>query len=193
MGSMSLERRRTGWDVVVGVLSAIAGIVVLGHVALASVISVLFLGWMLLASGLVLAVGAIANWGDPSRRWNLAWGVVLGLLGLGFVRNPGVGLLTLTLLAGSLLFIAGVFRIVLAFQTDAARALLVISGAVTVVLSLMILLGWPYSALWFLGTIVGVELLIDGITIAATGRLRVAETAEGGGGVAMPPAAPAGG
>jgi uncharacterized membrane protein HdeD (DUF308 family) len=193
VASMSLERRRTGWDVVVGVLTAVAGILVLGHVALASVISVLFLGWMLLVSGVVLAVGAIANWGDPSRRWNLAWGAVLGLLGLGFVRNPGVGLLTLTLLAGSLLFVAGVVRIVLAFQTDAARALLVISGAVTVALSLMILLGWPYSALWFVGTIVGVELLIDGITIALTGRLRVAETARPGGGVAMPPAAPAGG
>jgi membrane protein HdeD len=167
-----LERRRTGWDVVLGILSVVAGVVTLGHVALASAISVLFLGWTILFGGVALAVSALVGWKDPGRRWDLAFGALLFLVGLGFVRNPGVGLLTLTLLAGSLLLVGGVVRIVAAFQPGAPRALLLLSGAVTLLLGFMVLNQWPVSALWFLGTVLGIELILGGITTAISGRLR---------------------
>lgn len=169
---VQLERRRTGWDVVFGVLSVIAGVFALAHVALASAISVLVLGWTILIGGAVLAVSALVGWKDPARRWNLVLGALLVLLGLGFVRNPGAGLLTLTLLAGSLLLVGGIMRIVGAFQPDAPRGLLLFSGAVTVLLGAMVLSQWPVSALWFLGTILGIELILDGVTTAISGRLR---------------------
>jgi uncharacterized membrane protein HdeD (DUF308 family) len=180
---LTLERRRTGWDVLFGVLLVIAGFIVLAHVALAGVISVLFTGWMLLIGGVVLVVGAVVNWSDPPRRWGLASGALIGVLGLAFVRNPGIGLLTLTLIAGSLLFVGGILRLVLAFQPGMPRGLLLFSGIITLALSLLILIGWPASALWFLGTVLGIELIIDGITMALTGRVRLsqvttAETAE---------------
>lgn len=170
------ERRRTGWDIVFGLLIVIAGVIALAHVGLASVVSVLFLGWMALIGGLALAIGAIAGWRDPSRRWDLALGALLFLLGLGFIRNPGVGLLTLTLLAGSLLLVGGVLRIVAAFQPDAPRALLLFSGAVTLLLGLLVIGQWPVSAVWFLGVVVGVELIMDGITTALSGRVRPVAT-----------------
>jgi membrane protein HdeD len=178
--TIALERRRTGWDVLFGVLSVVAGFIVLGHVALAGVISVLFTGWMLLIGGVVLAVSALVNWSDPPRRWNLAYGGLIGMLGFSFVNNPGVGLLTLTLLAGSLLFVGGILRLVMAFQPGMPRGLLIFSGLITLALSLLVLIGWPASALWFLGTVLGVELIIDGITTALTGRVRLskAEQAE---------------
>lgn len=169
---LMIERRRTGWDIALGVLSVIAGIVALGHVALAGAISVLFLGWTILIGGLVLAFQAVVGWRDTHKRWNLALGALLFLIGLGFVRNPGVGLLTLTLLAGSLLLVGGSVRIVAAFQPDAPRGLLLFSGGVTLILGLMVLSQWPVSALWFLGTMLGIELILDGITTAMTGRLR---------------------
>jgi membrane protein HdeD len=169
------ERRRTGWDIVLGVLSVIAGIIALGHVALASAISVLFLGWTILFGGVALAVGALVGWKDPGRRWDLALGALLFLVGLGFVRNPGVGLLTLTLLAGSLLLVGGIVRLVAAFQPGAPRALLLLSGAVTLLLGFMVFAQWPVSALWFLGTILGIELILEGITTAISGRPRPVE------------------
>ena len=170
-----LERRRTGWDVVLGVLSVIAGMIALGHVVLASAISVLLLGWLILFGGIALGVGAVAGWKDPRRRWDLALGALLFLLGLGFLRNPEIGLLTLTLLAGSLLLVAGVVRIITAFQPEAPRGLLLFSGTVTFLLGLLVLGRWPVSALWFLGTVLGVELILDGITTAISGRVRRVE------------------
>lgn len=175
---MTVERRRTGWDVFFGVLSVIAGFIVLAHVALAGVISVLFTGWMLLIGGVVLIVGAIVNWSDPPRRWGLASGALLGILGFAFVTNPGIGLLTLTLLAGSLLFVGGILRLVMAFQPGMPKGVLIFSGIITLALSLLILVGWPASALWFLGTVLGVELIIDGITMALTGRVRLTQVTQ---------------
>jgi membrane protein HdeD len=169
---LMMERRRTGWDIAFGVLSVIAGIVALSHVALASAISVVFLGWTILLGGIVLAIHAVVGWRDTHRRWDLALGALLFLLGFGFLRNPGIGLLTLTLLAGSLLLVGGFVRIIAAFQPDAPRGLLLFSGGVTLLLGLMVLAQWPVSALWFLGTILGIELILDGITTAMTGRLR---------------------
>jgi membrane protein HdeD len=168
----SFERRRTGWDIVLGILSVLAGIIALGHVALAGTISVLFLGWTVLLGGVALAISALVGWKDPGRRWDLAFGALLFLLGLGFVRNPGVGLLTLTLLAGSLLLVGGIVRIVAAFQPAAPRALLLLGGGATFLLGVMVLAQWPVSALWFLGTIVGIQLILDGISTAISGRLR---------------------
>ena len=46
------ERQRTKWDVAFGLLSVVAGGVMLGHVALASLVSVLFLGWTLIQDSL---------------------------------------------------------------------------------------------------------------------------------------------
>lgn len=168
----SFERRRTGWDIALGILSVLAGIFALGHVALAGAISVLVLGWTILLGGVVLAISAIVGWKEPGRRWDLVFSALLVLLGLGFVRNPGVGLLTLTLLAGSLLLVGGIVRIVAAFQPGAPRGLSLLSGAVTLLLGFMVLNQWPVSALWFLGTVLGIELILDGITTAISGRPR---------------------
>jgi membrane protein HdeD len=169
----TLQRRRTTSDLVLGILAVVAGIIVLGHVAIASLVSILFVGWMLLAGGILLAVSALVGWKDPAHRWDLASGAVLVLLGIGFVRNPGVGLLVLTLLAGSLLMLGGVVRLVAAFQDGSPRTILIVNGVVTILLGFLILVQWPVSAVWFLGTILGVQLVLDGFTVAIIGRVRI--------------------
>jgi len=95
------------------------------------------------------------------------------------IRNPGAGLLVLTLVAGSLLLAGGIVRIVAAFQPEAPRAVLLTNGIITLLLGILIVTQWPMSALWLLGTILGVQLIIDGITTALIGRLRPVRSASG--------------
>lgn len=172
----SLERRRTTWDVVFGVLSVVAGGVMLGHVALASLVSVLFLGWTLVIGGIVMFVFAISTWGEPGHWWALIAGGLLTVLGVGFVRNPGASLLVLTLLAGSLLIVGGIARLAAAFQPGAPKTILIVNGTATLLLGLLIFFQWPVSALWYLGMVLGVQLILDGVTTAISGRVRVVET-----------------
>lgn len=180
-----LERRRTGWDLLLGSLTTIAGGVVLGHTALASTVSVLFVGWMLLVAGVVQVIAALLGWRDPARRWNLAFGTLVGLMGAGLVANPTAALATLTWVAGSLLLIGGVLRLVLAFQPGTPTAVLLYGGTVEAVLGMLLLLAWPGSARWFLGAALGVQLLVDGGTTLLVGRWRLQQvrtvaTASGG-------------
>src|SRR6056297_812123 len=168
-----LERRRTGWDLLFGALTAIAGVVVLTHVSLASTVSVLFLGWMLVVAGAVLIGAGLLGWSDPTRRFNLAFGSLAGVLGAGFVANPAAGLATLTWVAGSLLLLGGVVRLLLAFQPGTPTGVLLYGGTVQAVLGLLLLLGWPGSARWFLGAALGAQLVVDGATILLIGRWRL--------------------
>jgi uncharacterized membrane protein HdeD (DUF308 family) len=179
VGSPTLEQRRTRWDIVFGLLLVIAGAVVLAHVALASLVSILFIGWMLVFSGVALAVTALVGW-NSGHRWDLAAGALLVVMGIGFLRNPGVGLLVLTLLAGSLLTVGGIIRMVAAFQPGSPRAALLVNGVLTLILGLMVLNQWPVSALWFLGTVLGIQLILDGFTTALSGRIRVARPSPDG-------------
>lgn len=41
-----LERRRTGWDVVLGIILLIGGVYLLSNAVLATAVSVLVLAWM---------------------------------------------------------------------------------------------------------------------------------------------------
>ena len=172
---VAFERRRTKWDVAFGALTVVAGAVMLGHVALASLVSVLFLGWTLIIGGIVVFISAITTWGEPGHWWGVIAGGLLTVLGVGFARNPGASLLVLTLLAGSLLIVGGIVRLVAALQPGASKSVLVVNGLATLLLGLLVFFQWPISALWYLGTVLGVQLILDGLTTAISGRVRASE------------------
>src|SRR3712207_9408072 len=67
-------------------------------------------------------------------------GVVLAVLGLFLLRNPVVGALTLTLVAGALLLTTGLTRIFAATAVPEARGLLMVSGLISAALGLFVLL-----------------------------------------------------
>jgi uncharacterized membrane protein HdeD (DUF308 family) len=167
-----LERRRTGGDVALGLLTVAVGVFMLGHVVLTGVVSILLLGWLMIIGGITVAVSSVVSWSAPGHWWGLVGGGLLLVLGLGFVRNPGASLAVLTLLAGSMLTVGGVARIAAGFQPGAPRAALMFSGGLTLLLGLLVMFGWPVSAAWYLGTVLGVQMVLDGVTTAISGRVR---------------------
>lgn len=172
MSATALERRRTGGDVVFGVLLVIGGFIVLGNAVIATAISVLLLGWTALIAGVVLLVSALFRIGSGGF-WSAALGgAVLAVLGLFFLRNPGVGALSLTLVAGAMFLATGLVRIFLGFQVSEHRWLLVISGLISVVLGLLVLFNLVAATLTLLGVLLGIQTLLEGLTLLAAGRLR---------------------
>jgi uncharacterized membrane protein HdeD (DUF308 family) len=170
----TLERRRTGGDIAVGVLLVIAGFILLGNVVFATVVSVLLLGWTALISGVVLVVGSLLKI-RTGGSWAVALGgVVLAVLGLFILRNTEIGALTLTLLAGCMFLSTGLVRIVGGVTVPEARAVLLVSGIVSVVLGLWILLNLTTATLTLLGTLLAIQTLVEGLMLVAVGRVRPA-------------------
>jgi uncharacterized membrane protein HdeD (DUF308 family) len=179
-------RRRAGRDFIVGILLILAAAVLLANVALATALSVRVLGWMALASGVVLLVRALVG-ARSGTTWSAALGgVVLGVLGAFVLRNPAVGALTLMLLTGSLLLAVGLTRIFSAPARSDARSVQLVSGLVSVSLGLFVLLKLTTATLTLLGVLVGVQLLVEGVALVTAGRLRVARKPAGASSAARP-------
>jgi uncharacterized membrane protein HdeD (DUF308 family) len=68
-------------------------------------------------------------------------------------------------LAGVILA-AGIFEIVAYFRlkSEAASGWMLFNGIVALLLGGIIWFHWPWSSVWALGTLVGVNLLVTGIT-----------------------------
>jgi uncharacterized membrane protein HdeD (DUF308 family) len=172
-GGPRLTIRRTGVDIALGVVLVVTGAVVLGDVALASVISVLFLGWTLLIGGAIALVLALLRLRREGSWTAVLSGALSFVVGLVFVRNPSVTLLALSLTAGALLIAGGIFRLFAAVPSPDQRLPLALSGALSLVLGVMILNRWPSSALWLLGTLLGIQLIVDGVLLMVVGRPRL--------------------
>jgi membrane protein HdeD len=168
-----VERSRTGWDIVFGVLLVIAGLIILGNVVVATVVSVLFISWLTLVSGVIALVAALFRIGKGGFWPTLLSGALLTVLGLVFLRNTGAAALTLTLIAGTLFLVGGITRLFAALHDEAYRWPLLISGIASTILGLIVLFNMFEATLTLLGVLLGIETLIDGITLLLVGRVRV--------------------
>ncbi|NTW40523.1 MAG: sulfate permease [Cellulomonadaceae bacterium] len=157
---------------ILGIVLVLGGFVVLGDAFIATVVSIFVIAWTTLISGAVLLIAAITRIGKPGF-WSAALGgAILVVLGLFYLRNPLLGALSLTLLAGALFFTTGLTRIVAAFAQTELRALLIFSGALSLILGLWVLFNPIEATLQLLGILLGVQILVEGLTLITVGRLR---------------------
>lgn len=172
MATTRMATQRTAWDVILGILVVIAGLVLLGNTVVATAVSVLFLGWMALVAGVVTIIAAFFNRKSGGLWSALLGGAMLAVLGVFILRNPLVGALTLTLLAGALFLASGLTRVIGALQATESRGLLIVSGVISIALGLWVLFNLGTATLTLLGVLIGVQTLIEGLTLIIVGRLR---------------------
>jgi uncharacterized membrane protein HdeD (DUF308 family) len=161
---------RTWWDVIIGGILVGTGVVVLGDVAVASVVSVIFLGWTLVIGGVVGMVVSFFLIGRGGFWIGMLGGLLALVVGMVFLRHPGSTLVAFSLAIGAVLLISGVTRLIAAVQHREARGALVVSGVLSLVLGLLIFAEWPSSTLWLVGTLLGIQLIIDGLALIFVGR-----------------------
>lgn len=159
---------------IIGALSILGGILALFNPFAASLTAELMAGWLFILVGLLMLLSALSDRGFGGRVTAALLGAVLLLLGIGLVANPLSGLLTLTLLAAILLLTAGVIRIALGFAAQLARLrwVLILSGALSILLGLMILSNFPQSAAIVLGLYLGIDLISNGVAMVVLALAR---------------------
>jgi uncharacterized membrane protein HdeD (DUF308 family) len=153
------------WFLIWGILLIVAGTIAIGSAVLATLVSVIFFGWILIFGGLFAIIHGLMR-----RRWhghilNLLAGVLYVVAGFLMISHPAMAAATLTLLIAMVLIAAGTFRLIVAFSLPMHhRGWLVLNGIVSIVLGVMILSSWPASALWVIGLFIGIDLIFDGWT-----------------------------
>ena len=158
--------QRWGWFIALGVVMIVAGMFALGETELVTLVSVLFIGAALLVSGIFQIIQAFATKSWAAFALNLACGVLYVAGGFLIMDEPVSGSVVITLVLTAVLIVGGVVRIVIGFRhRDLANWWLVVLGGVVGVLAGIILYAsLPWSSLWVLGTIIGIELIFQGVS-----------------------------
>ncbi len=162
----SLLRQASAWSIVWGVLLIVFGIVAIGSPLLAAVAVNALIAWLIILAGVVHLVVAFHAHGAGSLIWKLLVGVAYIFIGGYLLLHPLLGVASLTLLLASLFLVEGVLDLVLYFKLRPARgaAWVLFDGLVTLLLALFIGFHWPSSSAWAIGTLVGVSMIMSGVT-----------------------------
>nr|WP_084186274.1 DUF308 domain-containing protein [Haladaptatus litoreus] len=164
-----------------GAIIAVVGILAILSPFVAGVSLSILLGALLVVGALVHVAHAFSGgWKRFFVQGLLA--VVYAIAGIALLSNPVIGLTTLTILLVAFLFVEGILEIVMGFQARSEKgwAALVVSGVLALVVAGLIWAGFPSSALWAVGLLFGVNLLVSGVSMmfmAQGSRTEARETA----------------
>jgi uncharacterized membrane protein HdeD (DUF308 family) len=158
--------KATTWSIVLSVLMIAAGVAAIGVPVIAGVTVTAIIGWLLVFSGLLHVAFAWRARRAGAVLWEVLLGIVYGAIGFYLLASPVAGLASLTLAIAIYLLIEGVLEFVLSFQLRPApgSGWLLVDGVITLVLAVLIWSTWPSSALWVVGTLVGISMFFSGIT-----------------------------
>jgi uncharacterized membrane protein HdeD (DUF308 family) len=149
-----------------GILLALLGLAAMIIPPLASLAVTIFLGWMFLVSG--VAGLALTFWARqmPGFWWSLISAVLAIGAGIILLARPVQGTLTLTIVVGVYFLAEGVASIMYALQhrreLSERWSWMLAAGLMDILIAFFIIAGLPGSALWAIGLLVGINLLIGG-------------------------------
>jgi uncharacterized membrane protein HdeD (DUF308 family) len=163
--------RARWWLIASGILALIVGVVAIALPVIASVTTAIFVGWILIASGVAAAIYAVSH-RAPLRGLEAVISLIAGLYILVF---PLSGTVTLTFVLAVWFFATGILALVHAVQAGGGPAawMAAFSGILSVILGILIAASLPSSAAWAIGLLVGINLLFwAGRALAAAWLLR---------------------
>jgi len=153
------------WVAILAVAQLFLGFILLGFPVILGELVTWIGGYIFIAAGLVSFVQAIRL--HSGKSWNLLTALLYILLGGWMVSMPLVAMSIWTLIVGLLLMVAGIMRFVIALgmRGTAGSTWRFMNATVSILLGAMVTFGWPESSLWFLGTLIAVELIFSGWTM----------------------------
>lgn len=152
-----------------GVLLIIFGVICIATPAVAGTAVVMVIGIVMVAAGAVQIVSGLRTEGWFGKLPPLILGVLALICGLGLLGKPWIGMSVIALLLAIFFVMEGLWKVFVSFSYRPASGWLMMlaSGIITLVLGLMIWNQWPVSGLWAVGILVGVDLLMTGVSMLA--------------------------
>lgn len=160
-------KRHSFWYLLQSGLMILGGILALVFPVISSVAIVVFLGCLLIFSGALQAFSLIDVRHVPHFWLQLVSVVLSVLVGILFLRNPGAGLLTLTLLLIVFFMVEGISKIIfsLTIRPFPNWGWVFASGVVGILLAFYLWANTPVTAIWLLGVLLGIELISEGAAL----------------------------
>lgn len=159
------NRANWGWFLALGLSLVVLGVIALATTTMTTVVSLIFLGVMLLTGGFLLLLSAFTShsWGTALLR--VVVGILALLAGWYLMANPASAAVALTLVLAWYFILSGLFRLIEAvIERPEHWGWLVASGLVSIVLGILLLAHWPITGLFAIGLFIGIDLVIYGLS-----------------------------
>ncbi len=132
----------------------------------ATVAVAIVIGWLLFISGVIGLFTTFRMRSAPGFWWALLSAILALVVGLVLLRWPLNGAISLTLILSIFFLIEGVTSIFYALEhkreLSGRWGWMLMSGAIDLVLASIIILGLPGTAVWAIGLLVGINMVIGG-------------------------------
>ena len=160
-----------------GVILVILGVAAVIVPPVASLAATIFLGWLLMVSGIVGLITTLWMRSAPGFWWSLLSAVISIVAGGALMGWPVSGVLSLTFVLIVFFIADGIATIM--YALDHRRELsdrwgwMLASGIIDLVLAGVIIAGLPGTAAWALGLLIGINMVFGGfgmITMALAAR-----------------------
>lgn len=166
LSSAERVRQASGWSMIWGLALVVFGMLAISSPGIAAVAVSVFISWMIVFAGVVHLVLAF----HAHRTKALFWKALIGVAYIGFgiylLSHPLLSVASLTLLLATLFLVEGVLDIMVWWKLRGAEGAnwVLMDSIVTLVLGGLIYVHWPSSSMWAIGTLVGVSMIMSGLS-----------------------------
>jgi uncharacterized membrane protein HdeD (DUF308 family) len=173
-----LRRRMAGaihahWKLflVEGIVMMVLGLLAIAEPEIASLAITIFIGWLFLIGGIFRTVSLLQHRDIPGFGWAIATALLAVILGIVLLIRPLAGVLSLTIALIAFFILEGITAILLAIEHRRhlpSWGWILFSGIIDLVLAFLIWDGWPSSADWVIGLLVGINMVFVGLSLIMT-------------------------
>ena len=158
--------------IVEGVIFTILGFLAVALPGLSTLSIDLFIGWLLVFAGAIQFYRTVKSGPHASGFvGSLLTSILYLVFGVLLILFPVAGIFSLTVIL-TLFFIAeGIAKIVLGFQLRPFTnwGWFILNGILALAMAFIIWAGWPGTAFWVLGLLVGINMIFFGISLLFLG------------------------
>lgn len=154
-----------------GIVMLVLGLLAIAVPEVASLAIAILIGWLFFIGGIFRTLSVLRHRDMPGFAWSLLTAVLAIVLGLVLLFRPIAGVLTLTIALVVFFVVEGVAAILLAIEHRRhlpSWGWVLLSGLVDLLLAFLIWDGWPSSAGWAIGLLVGINMVFVGLSLIMT-------------------------
>jgi len=155
----------------VGIIMMIVGFLGAVFPVAASLTTVLFVSWMLLMSGFVVAYFTYKSDAGDWRGWLKA--LIFFGAGIYMTVSPAGGVATLGLLFSIYFFMDAFsgFTLAASFYPNKGWGIWTLNAILSLIMAMVFVTGWPHTTVVLIGLLVGFSLFFDGLALVMGAKI----------------------
>ena len=152
-----------GWFLAFGIVLLLLGIAAVARSVTATVVSMLFFGWVLVFASIIQFVDAfmVGKWAGFFLHLLLA--ILYGVVGVLMLIKPVISAEAATFVMSLFFILGGLYQLIASVWTHLPGwGWQAVNGVVATIMGFLVLAQWPVSGLWVIGLFVGIDLILYG-------------------------------